>query len=80
MTLSHTYCKTPETKQSVCTLQVCKQKKYWEDLNIYENNNLYNSTTCTIHNTRKAKESKTLSKNFVYPPAKMNQVYKELLT
>ena len=28
----------------------------------------------------KLKESKTLSKNFVYPPAKMNQVYKELLT
>lgn len=28
----------------------------------------------------KLKESKTLSKNFVYPSAKMNQVYKELLT
>ena len=55
-------------------------RKNIEKTNIYENNNLYNSTTCTIHNTRKAKESKTLSKNFVYPPAKMNQVYKELLT
>ena len=28
----------------------------------------------------KLKESKTLSTNFVYPSAKMNQVYKELLT
>lgn len=28
----------------------------------------------------KLKESKTLSKNFVYPSAKMNRVYKELLT
>lgn len=28
----------------------------------------------------KLKESKTLSKNFVYPSAKMNQAYKELLT